>query len=102
MVRYRKEWDRPEVEVNVTNPKVGRPINWATHTLKVAYKGRLALKPKVVTDLKWYIKKDFIPTIHLPYYHQLVQPPPPGAEQAENGDDDDDVPQEIIPDGPPT
>ena len=96
IVKYKKEWDGPPIQVSLLPKKPGRPINWVTHKLKPAYSGKLALKPKVVNDLKWYMKKDFIPNAHLDYYIQLTQPPAPEAEQAEDGYEDEE-PQEIDP-----
>ncbi|KAE8739577.1 hypothetical protein FOCC_FOCC014920 [Frankliniella occidentalis] len=68
--------------------KRGRPVNWTTFNLHPAYSGPLPLKPKLVKDLEWYLKKDLIPTPFVPFYVNLTSQP------AAAEDDESDVPEE--------
>lgn len=94
-VSYQTECEGPITRYAVLSKKSGRPINWVTYKLDKAYAGKLALKPKVLKDLKWYVDKDLIPEAHLEFYHHLFEDPT--VETVEDEEDEDDVPQEIAP-----
>ncbi|KAK3908801.1 Mitogen-activated protein kinase kinase kinase kinase 1 [Frankliniella fusca] len=95
---YQTECDGMVTKHSILIKKAGRPINWATIKLDKAYSGKLPLKPKVVTDLKWYVEKGFIPEAH-PDFYRYVTEDEAGDNSVElnESEEEDDVPQEIAP-----
>lgn len=93
-VQYKLQWEEPSKEVTVVSKSAGRPINWKTKRPPLSYSGKFDLKPKLVADLKWYLKKGHIPQEHVPLYMGWTEiPHVPGED-----DNEDDVPREVVPD----
>ncbi|KAK3910145.1 putative ATP-dependent RNA helicase DHX34 [Frankliniella fusca] len=99
VVKYRLQWDEPLVEVNILCKKVGRPVNWETVKPPLAYSCPFQLKPKLKADLKWFMKKDFIPERFKTLYTKWIETTSqPFLHDDEYDDNEDDVPNEVVPD----
>lgn len=88
-VFYRVNFDDAPTEVDILKPRKGRPINWKTYTPPIAYVEKIPLKPKLVEDLKWYLKKNLIPADFSEFYERLV------AEPVDDEEEEDDMPMEV-------
>lgn len=100
-ISYRKECDGQVTKFEILAKRRGRPINWVTYEWKKAYSDQLTVKPKVLGDLKWYVKKGLIPEAHLNFYNSLFEPvaapaPSAAAEEITDSDEEDDTPQEVV------
>lgn len=97
-VSCQNECDGPVTKYSILKRKVGRPVNWATLKINKAYSGKLPLKAKLVEDLKWFIKKGFIPDAHLDFFRYVIEDPAVATITVDDEEDEeDDVPQEITP-----
>lgn len=96
VVKYKVEWTGPQIEKQILVRHVGRNVRWETVKPAKSYNVKIPLKPKLVKDLQWYVKKGHIPEQYVPLYNKWTEPPAQPLENNED-DEDDDVPTEIVP-----
>ncbi|KAK3932687.1 Ribosomal protein S12 methylthiotransferase [Frankliniella fusca] len=94
-VCYKRNFDDPDTVFDVFLKKPGRPYNWLTFSPPRAYDRLLQLKPKLVEDLKYFLKHNLIPENSRAYYEHITSYGH-GVTIAEAGcEDDNDLPEEI-------
>lgn len=83
-------------EVSILIPRRGRPINWLTYKPNLAYEGRRVLKAILVEAIKWFIRYDKIPAVHVPFYESLLQPAPVEVDAPDSSDEEGDDEPELV------
>ncbi|KAK3931959.1 Anoctamin-5 [Frankliniella fusca] len=91
-ISYKLQFEAVSSTCRVIPQKKGRPVNWKTLKLDLAHSAPIPLKPKLVLDLKWFLKKDLIPAASAAFYNKILSYP---AAQENNGEND--IPEEIAP-----
>ena len=70
---FKRDLDGPASTVSILKRQRGGQVNWKTCRFQQAYSGPILLRARVLTDLKWFCNKGYIPPASLPFYNNLFQ-----------------------------